>query len=74
MEKLMQQTESKKRSNYKKIPDYDRLKTELKHFTLKLKPHKQKNFISKQQRDLLTELKNDKDGTIKKRLTNQAMS
>ena len=42
------------------------LKTELKHVTLTLRPHKQKDVISKQQRDLLTELKNNKDVTIKK--------
>ena len=66
MEKLTQQIKSKKRSNFIKIPDYDRLKTELKLFTLTLKPHKQKNVIGKQQRDLLTKLKNTKDVTIKK--------
>ena len=72
MEKLMQQIESKKRSIHTKISDYDRLKTELKHFTLTLRPHKQKYVITKQQRNLLTELKNNKEVTIKQ-AANQVM-
>ena len=41
-------------------------RSELKHFTLTLRPHRQKDVITKQQRDLLTELKNNKEVTIRK--------
>ena len=48
-------------SNSITILDYDKLITELEHFTLTQKPYKQNNVINKQKRDLLKAFKNKTD-------------
>ena len=57
---------NKKKTNSIIVSDYDKIKTELKHFVLTLKPHKQRDILSKNECNLLKEMRSNEEITIKK--------